>query len=72
MDMALWLLLACGSACMALSAFLPAQASRMGRIDTLELRRRRLMTDVLAANASSAGGNLAHRVTPESASGSPE
>jgi hypothetical protein len=44
----------------------------MGRIDTLELRRRRLMTDVLAANASSAGGNLAHRVTPESASGSPE
>ncbi|MFF9868239.1 hypothetical protein ACF1G0_23040 [Streptomyces sp. NPDC013953] len=72
MDMALWLLLACGSACMALSAFLPAPASRMGRIDTLELRRRRRMIEVLAANACSSGGSSVHRLAPEGAAGSPE
>ncbi|MDN3297016.1 hypothetical protein QWM81_23815 [Streptomyces ficellus] len=50
MNTTLWVVVACASACTALSALVPPPASRMWRVDTLELRRRRRSIEVLTAN----------------------
>ncbi|MFF8288912.1 hypothetical protein ACF068_06700 [Streptomyces sp. NPDC016309] len=50
MHLTLWLLLACGSACTALSIFMPSPTSRMRTVDIVELRRRRRLFETLAAN----------------------
>jgi hypothetical protein len=55
----LWLLLACGSACTALSVFLPPPTARMRTIDIIELRRRRRLFEILAANTRTPSGHPA-------------
>ncbi|MEU0662252.1 hypothetical protein [Streptomyces lavendulocolor] len=52
--MTLWLLLVCGSTCTALSVFLPSPTSRMRTVDIVELRRRRRLFEILAANTRAA------------------
>ncbi|GGU38163.1 hypothetical protein GCM10010274_26870 [Streptomyces lavendofoliae] len=64
MHVTLWLLLACGSTCTALSVFLPSPASRMRTVDIVELRRRRRLFEILAANTHP---GYDHRAAPTSA-----
>jgi hypothetical protein len=49
-NIALWMLIACASACTVGSIFVPPYQCRMWRVDAEELRRRQNMVDVLQRN----------------------
>ncbi|MEE1754762.1 hypothetical protein [Streptomyces sp. SP18CS02] len=70
MNTALWLLV-CASACTAVSTLVPPAASRMRRIDMVELRRRRRLVHVLHANSQLAPQMPHHPAGPGDAQDHP-